>query len=185
MQETTADGRCLLRSLRRAGGGYFIPNRSIRPARGQTVGGDFVQHNLQEDYVSRPSQTSPPPVLTSSELQTLRDSLEQYVTRLRTEVDSVEHDAYLDVRTSLQTVGDDVDRSGVAEDLEVSRSLAGNAQQLLSQCQTALERMADDTYGICAECGESIDRERLRALPHAALCVGCQSGPNGPHRQSH
>lgn len=31
------------------------------------------------------------------------------------------------------------------------------------------------TYGICADCGESIPEGRLRALPDAERCVACQS----------
>lgn len=38
----------------------------------------------------------------------------------------------------------------------------------------ALERVRRGTYGTCAKCGEEIPLERLRAVPHAALCVECQ-----------
>ena len=39
----------------------------------------------------------------------------------------------------------------------------------------ALAKIAAGTYGICEKCGEPIPRERLRALPYAALCVRCKS----------
>lgn len=41
--------------------------------------------------------------------------------------------------------------------------------------QHAIERLKSGTYGICASCGEPIPLERLRAMPHAPLCVECQS----------
>jgi DnaK suppressor protein len=38
----------------------------------------------------------------------------------------------------------------------------------------ALTRVVNGTYGNCQRCSESIAPERLRALPWARLCVGCQ-----------
>ena len=42
------------------------------------------------------------------------------------------------------------------------------------EAREALERIDDKTYGQCLECGEPIAERRLRAKPHAALCVECQ-----------
>ncbi len=39
----------------------------------------------------------------------------------------------------------------------------------------ALTRLAEGTYGICAECGVEISEKRLEAVPFAKLCVECQS----------
>lgn len=41
----------------------------------------------------------------------------------------------------------------------------------LRAVQAALARLKRGTYGICARCGQRIPAERLRALPHAALCI--------------
>ena len=38
----------------------------------------------------------------------------------------------------------------------------------------ALERIKDDSYGICVHCGESIQPKRLDAVPWAPYCVRCQ-----------
>lgn len=38
----------------------------------------------------------------------------------------------------------------------------------------ALARLADGTYGRCAECGRPIDPARLAALPEVELCRECQ-----------
>ena len=40
---------------------------------------------------------------------------------------------------------------------------------------SALERVANGTYGTCTECAEPIARERLLAFPAAARCVPCQA----------
>jgi DnaK suppressor protein len=39
----------------------------------------------------------------------------------------------------------------------------------------ALIRLAEGTYGVCADCGVEISEKRLAAVPFAKLCVGCQS----------
>ena len=38
---------------------------------------------------------------------------------------------------------------------------------------SALQRLDRGEYGLCEECGESIDRRRLEVLPEARTCVPC------------
>jgi DnaK suppressor protein len=40
----------------------------------------------------------------------------------------------------------------------------------------ALERLERGTYGVCLECGEEIEPERLRLRPHTRFCVACKEG---------
>jgi DnaK suppressor protein len=44
----------------------------------------------------------------------------------------------------------------------------------LARLERALQRMAAGDYGVCAECGDPIARERLYANPAATLCADCQ-----------
>ena len=46
---------------------------------------------------------------------------------------------------------------------------------MLADVADALKRIAGGTYGACRHCGEPIDSARLRALPTATRCYGCQS----------
>ena len=39
----------------------------------------------------------------------------------------------------------------------------------------ALAKIDKGTYGLCERCGQPIPKERLKALPWAALDVGCKS----------
>lgn len=41
--------------------------------------------------------------------------------------------------------------------------------------EAALRRIREGTYGVCEACGKPIGRERLEALPTAALCITCKS----------
>lgn len=60
--------------------------------------------------------------------------------------------------------------------LERSKDLAlrDNANILIENIDTALDKIKAGTYGVCNHCGESISLERLNALPSATLCMECQ-----------
>ena len=42
--------------------------------------------------------------------------------------------------------------------------------------RAALERITDDEFGYCAECGELIAEKRLDLDPTVATCISCASG---------
>ena len=44
----------------------------------------------------------------------------------------------------------------------------------LREVEGALDRLEEGTYGICEDCGTSINMERLKALPFTTCCVQCQ-----------
>jgi DnaK suppressor protein len=46
-------------------------------------------------------------------------------------------------------------------------------RQHLLDIEAALERINDEEYGNCFECGEAINPARLNADPTATLCIGC------------
>lgn len=54
--------------------------------------------------------------------------------------------------------------------------LASQEGELLYQIDEALRRMYrnEDEYGVCRECGDTISRERLDAIPYARLCIDCK-----------
>jgi DnaK suppressor protein len=49
--------------------------------------------------------------------------------------------------------------------------------QTVREIDDALRRIDAGVYGNCVECGNPIPRERLDAVPWAALCVPCSSKP--------
>jgi DnaK suppressor protein len=44
----------------------------------------------------------------------------------------------------------------------------------LDDIDTALEKIEDGTYGVCAECGDDIGAARLEFRPMSVLCVDCK-----------
>lgn len=53
-------------------------------------------------------------------------------------------------------------------------TLTENLRKLLGETEAALARVDEGTYGVCASCGESIPKERLKAHPSAVYCVECK-----------
>jgi DnaK suppressor protein len=49
------------------------------------------------------------------------------------------------------------------------------AQRRLQQVRAALERIEEDEYGPCAQCGDPVGFARLQVRPETPFCVGCQS----------
>lgn len=50
---------------------------------------------------------------------------------------------------------------------------------MTEEVDAALARLDAGTYGICESCLAPIPGERLAAIPHARLCVGCPRGRRG------
>jgi DnaK suppressor protein len=48
-------------------------------------------------------------------------------------------------------------------------------RRAIEDIDAALDRIADDTFGICVDCEEDIPIERLRVIPTAIRCVECAS----------
>lgn len=46
--------------------------------------------------------------------------------------------------------------------------------ETLNKVTDALARLEQGDYGNCFECGEEIAEKRLRALPFAVRCKGCE-----------
>jgi DnaK suppressor protein len=72
-------------------------------------------------------------------------------------------------------VTDFKDAASDASFAAINEAHATHAAQELEHVLAALRRMADNTYGICLDCGNSIDLRRLAALPATAYCTACQS----------
>lgn len=62
---------------------------------------------------------------------------------------------------------DDFDRT-------VSLELTSQEYTILKYIDRALQKIADNTYGICDITGEEISRSRLEAVPYATMTVKAQ-----------
>jgi DnaK suppressor protein len=75
------------------------------------------------------------------------------------------------------------DVADVTMQREVDYTIKGIVEDEVNHIQQALRRQAEGRYGICDDCGQQIDPERLEVRPQATLCITCQrrleGGPRG------
>lgn len=60
-----------------------------------------------------------------------------------------------------------------SENDEVLDGIHHEATVELAQINEALKRLANDQYGVCTECQNTIAPERLNALPYTHTCINC------------
>ncbi len=70
---------------------------------------------------------------------------------------------------------DSEERASEREGDEVLESLGQAGISELRAIDAAIDRIAAGTFGICVRCGEEISEERLKSVPHAALCRNCMT----------
>ena len=68
-----------------------------------------------------------------------------------------------------------------SDDYERDFSLgrATDEQKILYAIDEAMKRIGDGSYGSCTQCGKTISKKRLKALPHTELCIDCQKKDEG------
>ncbi len=75
-----------------------------------------------------------------------------------------------------QTVFPDLgDQASAETDRNFMLRLRGREQRLLKKIDEALDRIENDIFGICEDCGEEIDIKRLEARPVTTMCIDCKT----------
>ncbi len=75
---------------------------------------------------------------------------------------------------AIETSPDSLDQIQHASERDYAMGSLERRAERLREVRGALQRMRDETFGICGECEESISLKRLAAVPWAALCIKCQ-----------
>jgi DnaK suppressor protein len=81
----------------------------------------------------------------------------------------------MDPKDLADVAADDIDR----KTLEALGSVELRRLQLI---ESALSRVENKKYGLCAKCGKRIPRERLEAIPYALMCINCKSSEERRNR---
>jgi DnaK suppressor protein len=68
---------------------------------------------------------------------------------------------------------DSEDRATDLENQDALEGIKSSEIQEIRQIQGALKRIAEGTYGVCAQCGADINPQRLKVLPIATRCISC------------
>ena len=101
--------------------------------------------------------------------------LKQALTERRRAMQADVDERMRDGRTNRSNeVRDVVDLCDVGIEEELSFALIQMQAETLMRVDAALARLEAGKYGICVECAARIAEGRLRALPFAVRCTGCE-----------
>ena len=139
---------------------------------------------VKKPLIRRPHPKAPPPKkvrpakLDKDDLARIKTQLEEERTDLERQLDELQGASFQGSQSDLTgEVGLDEDfaDAGTATfDRERDLSIRNNIRDLIDQINRALSRIAEGGYGTCERCGNPIDASRLKALPHASLCLDCK-----------
>lgn len=104
-------------------------------------------------------------------LQRFRDKLRAQQALLERSMISAVKEGRQNSTDDLQDAADHAVQS-YQKELLFLQGTQGHTQ--LSQVRSALERLDDETFGECLQCGETIGEKRLEAVPWAPNCIDCQ-----------
>jgi DnaK suppressor protein len=102
----------------------------------------------------------------------LRHRFAELWTDIRRELDKHGEQKYADL---VQGTGDPEDAATADVLVDLNLSEIDRDAEELRAIQDALARLKRGEYGECQRCGEEISAARLEALPHATLCIQCQT----------
>ena len=77
-------------------------------------------------------------------------------------------------------VWDFKDAASEQEELAITELQANRYAMELVEVQAARRRIERGTFGLCVDCGVSIDLPRLMAVPATACCLDCQARQEHP-----
>lgn len=72
-------------------------------------------------------------------------------------------------------IGDEADVASGSIEKEMLFELNDNERVMLDAIEAALRKIENKTFGICDQCKKKISKNRLKAMPFARFCIGCQS----------
>ncbi len=112
----------------------------------------------------------------TADFNTLRTRLESEQKRLNEEFEQLQNSASsADERREGSPFGKREEEATETLELEKRLALENRIRQELAGIEHALHKFEEGTYGKCDNCGQSIDPERLEALPQASLCLNCKA----------
>jgi len=110
--------------------------------------------------------------MTQREKQELKSTIETEITMLTAEI--------ANIQTMLKPIEkdcslDSIDHKMLKQDQNVNIQRFEVAKIRLNKLKVAYLKVDSDEYGICKECEEDINIERLKLMPESEYCVACMN----------
>ena len=92
------------------------------------------------------------------------------------------HDTLADLSDLKDRPSDELEEASFSCDMAFALRIRDREAKLISKIRDALERLENETFGICEECGEEIPLKRLKARPVTTLCIECKKAQEAEER---
>lgn len=112
--------------------------------------------------------------ISESALKHLRRRLDEREFELRRKIVDERNRVQDEGLAQLDEVGDLVDQAFVTTQVSIERDLLERCVNQLDEITRTRDRIATGDIGVCMDCGEPIECERLDVNPVASCCTECQ-----------
>jgi RNA polymerase-binding transcription factor len=113
------------------------------------------------------------------------NAVRERLLKRRDELRQRANDATADLRHEADPLSADfAEQVTQRENDDVLGAISNSARLEMQQVDAALRRLESGRYGTCAVCGESIEPERLAAVPYTDRCRGCAEGSRASRPRS-
>src|ERR1043166_3768287 len=107
----------------------------------------------------------------SNPLQPYEDALRR---KQQERVESYERDKAAGNAQPDDGIQDLADKAASAYSKELNFSLSDGERGVLMLIDEAFNRIRENNYGVCTNCGNTIGEKRLQAIPWTPYCIDCQ-----------
>lgn len=109
--------------------------------------------------------------MSTEQLKHFEDILKNWKEQLMQRADVTKHN----MQDSSSVYADVADRAYQEEEFSRELRTRDRERKLLKKIDEALDRIKDNTYGYCDDCGSEIGLRRLEARPTATQCIECKT----------
>jgi DnaK suppressor protein len=89
-----------------------------------------------------------------------------------------------DASVAVDDLADELDAAATEHSQSLLLRLRDREKLLLRKIESALERLANGSFGTCDRCGQEIPAGRLKARPVTTLCLDCKEEEELEERRS-
>ncbi len=113
--------------------------------------------------------------MTTANYKIIKLRLEKEKKRLLEQLEQIRSSGPTENRREGSPFGKREEEATETAELENRMALEKRTLGQLAEVEYALAKFDKGTYGICENCGQTIDVDRLEALPQATLCMACKA----------
>ena len=84
--------------------------------------------------------------------------------------------------TPKENFPDPTDRASLEAERNFMLRIRDRENKLIKKIKKALDRIENDTFGICEACGEDVSIKRLKARPVTTQCIDCKTKEEAKER---